>query len=181
MKIIEYPNRLKERDRSNIYYTIMDTLIGKLVIASTERGLVRIMLPSEERNDFYSYINRIYPEETLVEDQGGNQQVIDQLHEYFNGDRTTFSLSLELRGTEFQRSVWKVVSDVPYGQTRSYGEIAREIGRPKACRAVGGANGANPIPIVIPCHRVIGSDGSMTGFGGGIPLKKKLLRLEKTT
>lgn len=181
MKFLEYPSRLSEVDRSNIHYTIMDTLIGQLVVASTERGLIRIILPGEECYDFHSYINKMYPEEIPIEGRGRNRQIIDQLHEYFNGYRTTFSLSLELRGTEFQRSVWKAVADVPYGQTRSYGEIAREIGRPKACRAVGAANGTNPIPIVVPCHRIIGADGSMTGFGGGIPLKKKLLRLEKTT
>ncbi|MFH1942641.1 MAG: methylated-DNA--[protein]-cysteine S-methyltransferase, partial [bacterium] len=103
----------------------------------------------------------------------------NQLLEYFNGTRKVFSLPIDLRGTDFQKSVWEAVRKVPYGQTRSYGDIAKAIGNPRASRAVGAANGANPIPIIIPCHRIIGSDGSITGFGGGIPLKQKLLNLEK--
>jgi methylated-DNA-[protein]-cysteine S-methyltransferase len=101
-----------------------------------------------------------------------------QLVEYLTGKRRVFDLPLRLEGTEFQKEVWKAVALVPFGRTSSYGDIARLVGRPKASRAVGAANGANPIPIVIPCHRVIGSDGSLTGYGGGLDLKRRFLAHE---
>lgn len=102
-----------------------------------------------------------------------------ELQEYFAGKRKTFDLELAPEGTEFQQKVWTALQRIPYGQTRSYGEIAKEIGNPKAVRAVGGANHRNPIMIVIPCHRVIGANGSLTGFGGGLGMKEYLLKLEK--
>jgi methylated-DNA-[protein]-cysteine S-methyltransferase len=102
-----------------------------------------------------------------------------QLAEYFAGDRTGFELPLRPRGTEFQERVWAALSGIPYGLTRSYRELAAEIGRPSCVRAVGAANGQNPLPIVIPCHRVIGADGSLTGYGGGLPTKTWLLRHER--
>jgi len=104
--------------------------------------------------------------------------VAAQLDAYFRGKRRSFELLLAPRGTEFQQLVWQALQRIPYGETRSYSDIAREIGRPAAVRAVGAANGANPIPIVIPCHRVVGSNGSLTGFGGGIETKRWLLALE---
>jgi methylated-DNA-[protein]-cysteine S-methyltransferase len=103
---------------------------------------------------------------------------ITQLREYFAGTRRHFELALAPRGTPFQLAVWQVLRAIPYGQTMSYGEIARGLGRPEAARAVGLANGANPLPIIVPCHRVIGADGSLTGFGGGLPIKRALLQLE---
>lgn len=102
-----------------------------------------------------------------------------QLMEYFQGKRKEFSLPLSPQGTVFQRKVWEALCTIPYGQTRSYGEIAAQIGNPKACRAVGGANNKNPIMIFIPCHRVIGADGSLVGFGGGLEAKRYMLDLEK--
>lgn len=102
-----------------------------------------------------------------------------QLTEYFQKKRKSFELPLMPEGTEFQKKVWEALCAIPYGETRSYGEIARWIGNEKACRAVGGANNKNPIMILIPCHRVIGADGSLTGFGGGLPAKKYMLELEK--
>ena len=98
---------------------------------------------------------------------------------YFAGDLEDFDLQLAPEGTPFQQSVWKELCTIPYGETISYGELARRIGNPKASRAVGLANGSNPIPIIIPCHRVIGSNGKLTGYGGGLPIKEKLLALEK--
>ena len=103
---------------------------------------------------------------------------ITQLREYFAGTRRHFELALAPRGTPFQLAVWQLLRAIPYGQTMSYGEIARGLGRPEAARAVGLANGANPLPIIVPCHRVIGADGSLTGFGGGLPIKRALLQLE---
>lgn len=101
-----------------------------------------------------------------------------QLGEYFAGERTAFSLALDLHGTEFQRCVWEALRTIPYGQTTSYGQLADRIGRPRASRAVGLANGRNPIAVIVPCHRVIGSNGTLTGFGGGMERKRRLLDLE---
>jgi methylated-DNA-[protein]-cysteine S-methyltransferase len=109
------------------------------------------------------------------------QKAAWQLAEYFNGKRRTFTFQIAPHGTAFQIKVWEALQKIPYGETRSYGEIASMIGNPKACRAVGMANNRNPVAIIIPCHRVIGHDGSLTGYGGGIELKRQLLDLEKTT
>jgi O-6-methylguanine DNA methyltransferase len=106
------------------------------------------------------------------------KRAVRQIQEYFAGTRTRFTLSLDLRGTEFQRSVWEIVSRVPYGEIRSYSDIAREVGKPGGVRAVGSANKHNPLPIIIPCHRIVGAKGAMTGYGGGIPMKETLLRME---
>lgn len=103
-----------------------------------------------------------------------------QLDEYFQGKRTTFSLPFKLTGTPFQLAVWKELQNIPYGQTTSYKEIAQKINKPKACRAVGMANNKNPLPIIIPCHRVIGSNGKLIGYAGGLKLKNYLLELEKS-
>ena len=113
---------------------------------------------------------------------GGSDPLLDraavQLREYFAGERETFDLPLAPRGTEFQRRVWNALLEIPYGETISYGTLAKRLGDPRASRAVGLANGANPIAIVIPCHRVIGADGTLTGYGGGLPIKRALLALE---
>ena len=103
----------------------------------------------------------------------------EQLREYLRGERKMFDLPLAPEGTVFQKAVWSALQEIPYGQTRSYGEIAAQIGRPKACRAVGMANHCNPIPIFIPCHRVVGADGSLTGYAGGLECKRTLLDLER--
>src|SRR3546814_636105 len=106
------------------------------------------------------------------------RQARQQLDEYFAGDRVTFDLPLAPRGTAFQCGVWQMLASIPYGDTISYAQLATRVGKPSATRAVGAANGRNPLPIVLPCHRVIGADGSLTGFGGGLPTKRFLLQLE---
>jgi methylated-DNA-[protein]-cysteine S-methyltransferase len=106
------------------------------------------------------------------------QEAASQLREYFAGHLRVFSVPLDLKGTEFQLAVWRQLQEIPFGETRSYAQIAQSIGRPNAVRAVGAANGSNPISIIVPCHRVIGSNGKLTGYGGGLPLKKRLLELE---
>ena len=115
----------------------------------------------------------------ILPDDVPNEAVLRQLHEYLKGSRQTFDLPLDLRGTPFQLSVWEALDAIPYGETTSYGEIAEQVGRPRAVRAVGQAVGANPVAIVLPCHRVIGSSGNLTGYAGGLPLKERLLALEK--
>ena len=107
------------------------------------------------------------------------KKVFSQLQEYFSGQRQTFDFPYELRGTEFQKKVWAALETIPYGQTRSYREIAQAVGNPKAVRAVGAANGKNPMWIVVPCHRVVGANGTLTGYAGGIDMKRRLLELEQ--
>ena len=161
-----------------MFYWEFESRFGNITVVSSEHGLVCVLLPGINNGDHIERLRTCYPDDTLVRNDKINRDSINQLHEYCEGNRRSFSLVLELRGTPFQKSVWKAVADVPYGETRSYGDIAKRIGKSTACRAVGAANGANPIPIIIPCHRIVGSDGSLTGFGGGIALKRKLLDLE---
>ncbi|HEY3723854.1 MAG TPA: methylated-DNA--[protein]-cysteine S-methyltransferase [Acidimicrobiia bacterium] len=118
--------------------------------------------------------------EAWVRDDTAFGDVVEQLDEYFAGTRTEFDITLRLDGTEFQRRVWSALLEIPYGETTSYGELARRIGQPTASRAVGLANGRNPVGIIVPCHRVIGADGSLTGYGGGIERKQALLELERS-
>jgi O-6-methylguanine DNA methyltransferase len=115
----------------------------------------------------------------ILPDDQPNEPVLDQLHGYLRGELREFSVGLDLRGTPFQRRVWSMLTEIPYGQTVAYAEIASRIGSPNALRAVGQAVGANPVPIVVPCHRVVGKDGHLVGFGGGLPLKERLLNLER--
>ena len=117
----------------------------------------------------------------IVPDDQQNERALTEIHAYLRGELREFTIPVDLRGTEFQCDVWNAIAKIPYGQTTSYGELASSINRPKATRAVGQATGANPVPIIIPCHRVIGSSGSLTGFGGVLPLKERLLGLERGT
>ena len=152
-------------------YCHVDSPIGKLLIACDEEAIRRI--------DFARDGIPAEPEPGWSKSDGGLlQEAATQLAEYFSGSRRIFAVPLLPEGTEFQRTVWRHLLEIPYGQTISYGELARCVGNPKASRAVGAANGCNPIPIIIPCHRVIGSDGKLTGFGGGLPTKQALLALE---
>ncbi|MDH3305441.1 MAG: methylated-DNA--[protein]-cysteine S-methyltransferase [Gammaproteobacteria bacterium] len=153
-----------------MYYCYLDTPIGELLLAGEDGALAMIGFPKGSmRRD---------PEPDWIYNEKPLATARQQLEEYFAGDRKDFDLPLRIKGTEFQVSVLKALQEIPYGQTVSYGEIAKRIGRPKAVRAVGAANGRNPIPIVVPCHRVIGSSGDLTGFGGGLDTKEALLRLE---
>jgi O-6-methylguanine DNA methyltransferase len=162
-----------------LFYTTLKTPIQSLLILSSEKGLVRIMFIDTKQELFLHKLKNEYTDITFVEDKSKNQTALDQLKEYFAGTRKNFTLPLDLRGTPFQKQVWAALGQVPYGQTCSYGEIASRIGKPGSARAVGMANHNNPIPIVIPCHRIIGADGSLTGYGAGIHIKEKLLNLEK--
>ena len=134
-----------------------------------EGRLVRFNLDADGAENVYPDARR---------DDRAIAAVRKQVKEYCAGKRTEFDLELAPRGTEFQQSVWHALLAIPYGETRSYGEIARTIGQPTAARGVGAANGSNPIALIVPCHRVIGADGSLTGYGGGLPLKRKLLAHE---
>ncbi len=149
----------------------LDTPIGTLLIAGDDVALHRIAFPQHGR--------AAKPEPEWQESQRGPvAEAARQLREYFAGMRAEFDLPLAPAGTAFQRRVWRQLQEIPYGETISYGELARRVGNPKASRAVGSANGANPLPIVIPCHRVIAGDGTLGGFGGGLTTKQMLLALE---
>ena len=153
-----------------MYYCYFTTPIGELLLAGEEGSLSMIGFPSGAmRRD---------PEPDWIYKEQPFEKVRTQLAEYFAGERRDFDLPLALNGTAFQVSVLEALQTIPYGETTSYGAIAKQIGRPKAVRAVGAANGRNPIPIVVPCHRVIGKSGDLTGFGGGLDTKEALLRLE---
>lgn len=154
--------------------------IGTLRLAATEHGVVQISLPRSSGAGFRGSLSRRVPDAELIEWLPPLDKLRQQLSEYFEGKRKTFDVPLDLRGTAFQLAVWRALSEIPFGETRSYGDIARVIGRPKAFRAVGAANGANPIPLVVPCHRVVASDGTIGGYGGGLEVKKRLLAFEKS-
>jgi methylated-DNA-[protein]-cysteine S-methyltransferase len=153
-----------------MYYCYLATPIGELLLAGDEDALCLVSFPGGSmRRD---------PEDDWIYNEKPFAAVRQQLTEYFDGERKDFDVPLRLSGTEFQLSVLEALQGIPYGETTSYSDIAQRIGRPKAVRAVGAANGRNPIPIIVPCHRVIGSHGDLTGFGGGLDTKEALLRLE---
>lgn len=154
-----------------ISFAHFDCPLGPLLVAQDETGLREINFPKHG--------HAAAPAPEWRRDDSALRESIRQLRAYFAGQLENFDLPLAPEGTAFQQRVWGELCKIPYGETISYGELARRIGNPKAGRAVGLANGSNPIPIVIPCHRVIGSNGKLTGYGGGLPIKEKLLALEK--
>ncbi|WP_299183163.1 methylated-DNA--[protein]-cysteine S-methyltransferase [uncultured Neptuniibacter sp.] len=149
-----------------MYAAIMNTALGSLLIKANDRAVTSIHFLRD---------NETIPE--LLDNELTDQCIIE-LGEYFSGIRVKFSVPLAPNGTQFQQSVWQTLKEIPYGKTCSYGEIAKKLGNPKAARAIGMANNRNPIPIIIPCHRVLGSNGSLTGYAGGLDNKSYLLNLE---
>ena len=154
----------------SLSYTTIQSPVGPLLMAGSEDGLRMLHFMNGRRPKS--------PDPAWNEDRKPFKDVIRQLKAYFAGNLQDFDVPLVLHGTDFQLLVWRRLQQIPYGETVSYGKIARELGNPEASRAVGLANGSNPIPIIVPCHRVIGSNGKLTGFGGGLPVKEKLLALE---
>lgn len=156
---------------SMMKFCVIDSPVGLLTLAGVGRQLMHLRMVDQtyepSRHGWQA-------------DQSAFPEAVEQLHAYFAGDLTDFDVVLELSGTEFQRKVWQALLTIPYGETRTYGEIAEQIGSPTAYRAVGLANGHNPVGIIVPCHRVIGANGSLTGYGGGLDKKKVLLEMEKS-
>jgi methylated-DNA-[protein]-cysteine S-methyltransferase len=155
-----------------LVYRDVATPVGVLTAIAGEGGLVAVLWPGGDRTPYRS---------AAVPDRGGHAVLAAaavQLAAYFAGAATAFDVALDLRGTPFQRAVWAALRTIPYGETRSYAAIAQQIGQPGASRAVGAANGRNPVAIIVPCHRVVGSAGALTGFAGGMAAKARLLRLE---
>ena len=160
-------------------YHVMASPLGLLFLARAERGLrfVDFLERKSLKRAFASHAELV-PDAKWEPSLLQLKPVVDQLDSYFCGNLTRFDLPLDLVGTEFQLKVWRALRGIPYGETRAYGQIAKGLGQPGAARAVGLANNHNPVPIIVPCHRVIGADGSLTGYGGGLPRKRKLLDLE---
>ena len=156
---------------NTISYTLHDSPIGPILLAGTAQGIQHIVFSSEKHPQ--------QPFDHWKQTAKPFSQACKQLDEYFAGTRQTFSLTLAAKGTEFQQQVWQQLRNIPYGKTCSYGQIATRLDNPNASRAVGAANGANPLPIVVPCHRVIGANGNLTGFSGGLPIKDWLLAHER--
>jgi methylated-DNA-[protein]-cysteine S-methyltransferase len=155
------------------YTTVMDSPVGVLTLVATDSGLCELSWEGDPHHrSLAAQANESATHPILA-------QAVRELREYFAGTRRTFGVAVEASGTAFQRDAWRALTTIPYGETISYGEQARRIGRPTAVRAIGGANGRNPVGIVVPCHRVIGADGSLTGFGGGMAAKSWLLAHER--
>ena len=165
---------------SCIHWADVDSPVGSLKVASSAVGLAYIELPHASGRGFRGWVKSYAAESATRESLEPNRAAIEQLLEFLKGKRQRFDLPLDLRATEFQRSVYEQLQKIPYGESRSYGEIARSLGRPNAHRAVGAANGANPLPFVIPCHRVIASGGQLHGYAGGTALKARLLAMESS-
>lgn len=154
-----------------LYYSRLDSPVGPLFLGVSERGLVRLEF---DRDDFPAKEHHA----DWRESADATREYVRELEEYFAGQRREFTFPLDLRGTPFQVKCWQALLNIPYGETRTYAQIARAVGRPKGFRAVGMANNRNPIAIVVPCHRVIASDGTLCGYGGGLDVKRRLLELE---
>lgn len=169
---------MESNRKLQLYYGEMESPIGPLTLFASECGLCSLQFAASEeaivkmkRNHHFAKCEFEYRPEAV-------QEAIQQLKQYFEGMRTSFQLPLDLRGTPFQLKVWEELQHIAYGKTVSYKKIAELIGRPKAVRAVGGANNQNPLPIIVPCHRVVGSNGALVGYGGGLDKKEYLLNLE---
>lgn len=154
-----------------MWFDEFKTPIGLLKIVADANGLCYVVF----ENNKHEPPNQ----QDWKRDRSATRQVREQLNQYFAGERKEFDLATSFTGTDFQQRTWQMLAHIPYGQTWSYGELAKRVGSPKAVRAVGAANGRNPLPIILPCHRVIGSNGKLTGFGGGLPVKQWLLEHEE--
>jgi methylated-DNA-[protein]-cysteine S-methyltransferase len=162
-----------------VHTTLVDSPIGSLRLASTSAGLAYLELPNACGRGMRGWLHRCLPDARCVEGFAPNQHAAQQVLEYLEGKRSVFDLELDPRGTDFQLRVWNALREIPYGETRSYAQIAKQLGQPRAVRAVGTANGANPLSLVVPCHRVIASGGKLGGYGGGLELKARLLAMER--
>jgi len=163
---------------TKVFCTSFDSRIGRIYVASTENGVCKISVPKETRKDFFNWLEEHFGLEAVVDNRSRTKDVLDQLSRYFNGRLVRFNVPLDLIGTPFQIRVWKELVKIPYGTTISYKQLARRVGTPRAFQAVGRANSTNPLPIIVPCHRVLGSDGSLVGYACGVKTKEFLLRLE---
>jgi len=158
---------------SQVFYWMCSSPVGRLLLVGSAKGLMALQ--------FQDGAHPLGIQPMWQKAREPFRTVLEQLKEYFDGSRTRFQVKLDLQGTPFQCQVWEALQCIPYGRTVSYGDIAKQVARPKASRAVGAANGHNPVSIIVPCHRVIGANGKLVGYGGGLPIKTALLELEQSS
>ena len=163
---------------TEIRFTTCPTPYGGMTVASTEQGVCRMMSPGQTLDELYAWTARVFPRAELVPDPDSDHGLSEQLDAYFAGQLRRFDVPIDLRGTPFQLTVWETVRMIPFGETRSYLDVARMIGKPSAPRAVGAANAVTPLCIIVPCHRVIGSDGTLKRYPGGILSRRLLHEIE---
>jgi AraC family transcriptional regulator of adaptative response/methylated-DNA-[protein]-cysteine methyltransferase len=166
------------RADATVFYTLADSPLGRLLLAATERGVCCLSLGNDD-GELEAALARRFPGRQLRRADGRLRPWLTDLREHLRGRRPALDLPLDLEGTAFQRRVWEELCRIPYGTTRTYQEVARAVGRPAAVRAVGGACGANPVAVLVPCHRVVRTDGGLGGYAGGLDYKVKLLALER--
>ena len=162
-----------------IYYSSIKSPVGAIFFALRNNYICLLSLGRNADEDFHRYLSRVYDDEPVKLSTSKLQHMINQLNEYFAGVRTEFDIPVKPEGTDFQQQVWQALLDLPYGRVISYGDLAVKLNNPGGMRAVGAANGKNPIPILIPCHRVIAADGSLGGYTGGLDIKRKILDIEQ--
>ncbi|WP_028393567.1 methylated-DNA--[protein]-cysteine S-methyltransferase [Bacillus cihuensis] len=167
------------KNKTTIYWTLLKDKDWSIYLAATSKGLVFVGSQNRPFEELSVWAERRFPGSSLVEDEEKLQPYSAELIEYFEGKRKSFTIPFDYNGTEFQLAVWKALCEIPYGQTKSYSDIANYIERPAAVRAVGAAIGANPVLITVPCHRVVGKNGSLTGYRGGLEMKTQLLDMER--
>ncbi|NOU77381.1 methylated-DNA--[protein]-cysteine S-methyltransferase [Paenibacillus sp. LMG 31459] len=170
-----------EGAEASLYYKEIDSIIGPLTLCATASGLCMIKFGTYEANSatIAAWVKmQLGPAAQIYADAGSMSEAERQLAAYFSGELQSFSVPLDMRGTDFQRQVWEALLSVPYGESASYKDIAVMIGNPQAVRAVGGANNRNPVPVIVPCHRIIGAGGTLVGYAGGLGIKSRLLQLE---
>lgn len=162
-----------------VYWSLLKHKDWQLYLAATEKGLCFVGAQGQAFEEVAAWVEKRMPKSPLIEDAEKLRPYAEELIQYLEGERTSFTISSDYRGTEFQRSVWEALCEIPFGETRTYSDIAAKINRPAAVRAVGAAIGANPVMITVPCHRVLGKNGALTGFRGGLEMKSRLLELER--
>ncbi|PAE44145.1 cysteine methyltransferase [Bacillus sp. 7884-1] len=165
--------------KPTLYWTKLVYENWKLYMAATSKGLCYVGSQNKPFEELELWVNKHYPGSSLVQDDVVMQPYVAEFKEFLLGERTSFTISQELKGTDFQTEVWNALCQIPYGETWTYSDIANAIQRPTAVRAVGTAIGANPVLLTVPCHRVIGKNGKLTGFRGGLDMKEQLLKIEK--
>lgn len=161
-----------------VFCTSFESKIGLIYIASTDMGVCKVALPRQSKREFLRWLRENFKDNEVVDNNSKNREVIDQLSRYFNGRLAKFTLPVDLRGTPFQLRVWKELTKISYGTTISYKQLAKRLGTSRGFQAMGRANAANPVPIIVPCHRVVGANGSLVGYASGVKTKEFLLRLE---
>lgn len=169
---------MRSIDKPPLFWTVIRHETWDACVVATDKGICWVGPRADTNGELTAWTAKHFPGSSLIQDDANLEPHAAELVEYFQGKRSSFTAPLDLRGTPFQLAVWNALRDIPFGETRSYSEIAHRIGKPSAVRAVGAAIGANPALILVPCHRVIGKDGSLTGFREGLDLKRRLLQLE---